>query len=162
MLLVSDANIFIDFESAGLLAELFQLPHEIVVPDVLYEQELAEQHADLLELGLRKQSLNEAQVAESYSLQARYKGPSAMDLLSLTLAKSLQCPLVTGDRRLREAAESEGLQLLGTLSLMEHLFIAGILDLPGVESAYQEMIAAGRRLPKRDIDAQIARLKRGL
>lgn len=162
MLLVSDANIFIDFESAGLLAELFQLPHEIVVPDVLYEQELAEQHADLLELGLRKQSLNEEQVAESYSLQARYKGPSVMDLLSLTLAKSLQCPLVTGDRRLREAAESEGLQLLGTLSLMEHLFIAGILDLPGVESAYQEMIAAGRRLPKRDIDAQIARLKRGL
>lgn len=56
MLLVSDANIFIDFEAADLLTELFRLPHEIVVPDVLYAQELAEQHADLLNLGLRTQS----------------------------------------------------------------------------------------------------------
>lgn len=33
MLLVSDANIFIDLEVSGLTRQLFLLPHEIVVPD---------------------------------------------------------------------------------------------------------------------------------
>ena len=47
MLLVSDANNFIDFEVAGLTAELFRLLHEIVVPDILYEEELASRHANL-------------------------------------------------------------------------------------------------------------------
>lgn len=36
MLLVSDANVFIDFEVAELTVQLFRLPHEIIVPDILY------------------------------------------------------------------------------------------------------------------------------
>lgn len=162
MLLVSDANIFIDFEAAGLLSELFRLPHEIVVPDVLYEQELAEKHAGLFELGLKTQRLDSEQVASAYELQKKYRGPSVVDLFALTLAKSLSCPLVTGDRRLREAAGEEGLQLFGTLTLMEHLFIEGMLDLNGMDRAYENMRVAGRRLPAREVAAQIARLKRGL
>ena len=47
MLLVSDANIFIDFEVSELTAKLFQLPHDIVVPDTLYQQELRARHPHL-------------------------------------------------------------------------------------------------------------------
>lgn len=162
MLLVSDANIFIDFEAAGLLTELFRLPHEIVVPDVLYEQELSNRHGHLCGLGLKVHGLNDAQVAVAYTMHTKYKGPSVIDLFALTLAKSLGCPLVTGDRRLREAAASEGTQVMGTLSLVEHLFLEGILDVPAIESAYEQMQTAGRRLPKNEIVAQLARLKRGL
>jgi hypothetical protein len=52
MLLVSDANIFIDFEVAGLSGLLFQLPHEILVPRVLFDDELAARHSHLRTLGL--------------------------------------------------------------------------------------------------------------
>jgi hypothetical protein len=45
MHLVTDANILIDFDVAEFTAELFRLPHEIVVPDVLFEQELANRHS---------------------------------------------------------------------------------------------------------------------
>lgn len=113
MLLVTDANIFIDFEAAGLLAELFRLPHEIVVPDVLYEQELSVAHAHLLDFGLRTQGLTAEQVSEAYAFQAKYRGAGVNDLFALTLAKDLVCPLVTGDSRLREAATAEGVQIDG-------------------------------------------------
>lgn len=162
MLLVSDANIFIDFEVAGLTAELFRLPHEIVVPDILYEEELASRHANLLQLGLRTRSLTGPQVNDAYRLQLRYREPSVNDLFALTLAKSLGCPLVTGDRRLRAAAEAEGLQLLGTLTLMGHLFVHSIARLDEVRSAYQRMRVGGRRLPWNEVEAQLARLARGL
>lgn len=160
MLLVSDANIFIDFEVAGLAAELFQLRHDIVVPDALFEQELSVRHTRLIELGLRRQTLTGEQVAEAYQMQTKYRGTGVFDLLALVLAKSLNCALVTGDRKLREAATAEGLQLMGTLTLIEHLYVQGILDLRAVESAYQRMQIAGRRIPAKEVAAQLARLRR--
>lgn len=161
MQLVSDANIFIDFDVAGLIAQLFRLPHEIVVPDVLFEQELASRHPHLLDLGLQVRSLTGPQVSETYHFQSKYREPSVNDLFALTLAKSLGCPLVTGDRRLRAAAEAEGLQLLGTLTLMEQLSLHSIVPVDEIRSAYERMRRAGRRLPWEEVQRQLVRLARG-
>ena len=66
MRLISDANIFIDFECAGLTKPLFRLPMMIAVPDILFYEELEEMHSDLLSLGL---TLNSA-VAEELWVQS--------------------------------------------------------------------------------------------
>jgi hypothetical protein len=47
-LLINDANIFIDLAVSGMTAQIFALPYQFAVPDVLFEQELRAQHADLL------------------------------------------------------------------------------------------------------------------
>jgi predicted nucleic acid-binding protein len=161
MLLVGDANVFIDFDVAGLAAELFRLPHEVVVPDVLFEQELAGRHQHLLKLGLRVRSLTGAEVSEAYRFHLKYREPSVNDLFALTLAKSLDCPLVTGDCRLRAAAEAEGLQLVGTLTLMEQLFLHSIARVVEIRSAYERMRRGGRRLPWEEVESQLVRLARG-
>ncbi|XOZ32163.1 hypothetical protein ACMDCT_08065 [Halomonadaceae bacterium KBTZ08] len=75
-LLISDANIFIDLEEGGLIAELFQLPHEIMTPDILYEDELDEQHAHLLEVGLRLGELTPDTVMDAYRLIETYRDPT--------------------------------------------------------------------------------------
>lgn len=46
-LLISDANILIDIHDCGLLSFLFDLPYEIVTPDVLFEEELKENHPEV-------------------------------------------------------------------------------------------------------------------
>lgn len=51
-LLISDTNIFIDLEEGRLIQHLFSLSVTIGVPDLLYEDELRLQHADLLTRGL--------------------------------------------------------------------------------------------------------------
>ena len=162
MLLVSDANIFIDFEVAGLTAQLFRLPHEIVVPDILYEEELAGRHAHLLRLGLQVHGLTGTQIGDAYELQYKYREPSVNDLLALTLAKSLGCPLVTGDRRLRAAAIAEGLRLLGTLTLMEQLVARSLATRTEIQQGYERLRIGGRRLPWEQIREQLTRLERGL
>lgn len=73
MLLVTDANILIDFDVAGLTTELFRLPHEIVVSDVLFEQELASRHQHLPKVGLHVRSLTGPQVSEAYRFQLKYR-----------------------------------------------------------------------------------------
>ncbi len=52
LLLISDANILMDVEVGDLVAPMFSLGYQFAVPDVLYYEELEEQHAHLLDMGL--------------------------------------------------------------------------------------------------------------
>jgi len=54
---------------------------------------------------------------------------------------------VTGDSRLRAAAEAEGLHLLGTLALVEQMVQQALVSVAEVERGYERMRNAGRRLP---------------
>ena len=56
--LISDANVLIDMEVGGLIQPMFQLPYQFHTPDILFEEELDEQHAYLLEMGLIKAPLS--------------------------------------------------------------------------------------------------------
>ncbi|MCF6172574.1 MAG: hypothetical protein L3J44_02140 [Campylobacteraceae bacterium] len=57
-LLISDANIFIDLDVCGILEQMFELPFEFAVPDILYMEELEEHHGDLPRYGLQIKKLN--------------------------------------------------------------------------------------------------------
>lgn len=159
MLLVSDASIFIDFAATELTPLLFRLPKRLIVPDLLYHQELAAQHGHLLALGLELRSLSGEQVEQALRLTAVHREPSVNDLFALTLARHLGCPLVTGDRRLRAAATAEAVDVLGTLGLMEMLLAADLVTVEQVEAAYEHMRLAARRLPWDEVRAQIQRLR---
>jgi len=159
MLLVGDANIFMDFAVTDLTPSLFRLDHELVVPDILFQEELASRHSHLLELGLRLQVMSEGQVDAAQRLIAKHRGPSANDMMALTLASDLRCPLVTGDARLRAAAQAEGVELLGTLRLVEQMVLRGLISVDDASVAYDAMRSAGRRLPWNEVDRQLRRLR---
>lgn len=160
-LLISDANIVIDFEEGGILEVLFELPDDIGVPDLLFEDELKDQHQDLLDLGLRLVELEETTVERLTELTGKYRGVSRLDMAALAAAEQEACPLVTGDRRLRQAAESEGVEVHGTLWLAEALVQEERLTVVRLKCAYDAMKAAGRRLPWGDVDSQLSRLELG-
>ncbi len=79
-LLISDTNIFLDFDAAGLLVKLFSLPHELAVPDLLLEEELREFHQDLIGLGLRQVELEPEAINRLVELARVYTLPSRVDL----------------------------------------------------------------------------------
>lgn len=104
--LVSDANILIDMEEGGLLACFFQLPYDFIIPDILFEEELAHEHGHLLELGLTLESLSGEQMIQSSNLMAKHSKTSRNDLFALCLALDKGCPLLTGDKALRVAVST--------------------------------------------------------
>jgi len=159
-LIISDANILIDMEVAGLLEAMFQLPERFAVPDLLYVEELEEQHADLPGYGLLVLEMPSETIGQAQQLRAKHAQPGQMDLNALALAMHQACPLLTGDRRLREAAEQEQVRVNGTLWLMEQLLQVGIITLTQMEHAYDAMRQANRRLPWQEVSNQIRRLKR--
>lgn len=81
-------------------------------------------------------------------------------LLSLALAINLECPIITGDRHLREAAKVEGAELLGTLWLVERLVKERLIEVADAERAYEAMRNDRRRLPWSEVAGQIVRLRK--
>jgi predicted nucleic acid-binding protein len=147
LLLISDANILIDMEVGGLLASMFSMAYRFAVPDVLYAEELESEHADLLEMGLQSITLEEDLVTEVMAMSQRHRRPSRNDLFALVLASSEECPLLTGDKDLRAAAEAEGVTACGTLWLVTEMVRAQKISTQVARAAYQRMRDSGRRLP---------------
>lgn len=160
MLIISDSNIFIDMEVGGLIRQMFQLPEAIGTPNMLYDEELANQHPQLPVLGLLILDVEEEFMSLADQWQDMYPGPTFNDLSAMALAKQEQCPLLTGDQRLRNAAECESIEVHGTLWLMERMFTEAIIDYPRAEQAYTVMNLEGRRLPWDEIKKQLLRFRK--
>lgn len=161
-LLISDASVLIDAIAGGILDLIFRLPYEFGVPDVLFHDELEERHPELPGKGLKVLELQETAIGDTAALHAAYgkTGVSVNDCMALALARHEHCPLLTGDRALRRIANSEGIEVRGTLWLVEALFEAGHLTLDEVEKTYAAMRADGSRLPWDEVERQVRRLSR--
>jgi hypothetical protein len=146
-LLISDANILIDMEDGGLLTLMFKLPYVFRVPDILFAEELEEGHRYMLALGLQLGELTSDSMIYAQGLCARYANPSRNDCFSLALARQENCPLLTGDRALRVAAEREAILVMGTLWLVDQLVIHQVITVAAARNAYAEMRRKGSRLP---------------
>jgi len=160
-LLISDANIIIDMDTGGLLRLMFRFDATFAVPDVLYEEELRADHPELLRLGLKRLELSEGTVVYAGRLVEKYRGLGASinDLLALALARQEECPLLTGDGRLRTAGRTEGIDVHGTLWLIEQMIRARTITVRQAGAAYAKMRDAGRRLPWDDVDQQLRTLR---
>ena len=79
----------------------------------------------------------------------------------MAAAEQEACPLLTGDRNLRVAAEGEGIEVHGTLWVAERLVVAGVVSVDELRDAYAKMRASERRLPWAEVDRQLKRLETG-
>lgn len=146
-LLISDANILIDMEEGQLMNDMFRLPYAFRVPDVLYFEEMEDMGANWLSLGLELGVLSGDSVSRVSPLIRKYPKPSRNDCLALVLAQQEQCPLLTGDKALRQAAELEGVLVQGTLWLVGQMVVHGLISVEEAKNSYQRMQVKGRRLP---------------
>lgn len=146
-LLISDANILIDMEEGGLLEVMFQLPYDFTTPDILFFEELEEEHTHLLGLGLALKEVSSASMMYAMQLTGTYTQASRNDCFALALAKQEKCPLLTGDMALRKVAEKEAAIVKGTIWLVSQLVVHQQINTEQARLAYKQMQTNGRRLP---------------
>ena len=158
-LLISDANILIDMEEGGLLVEMFQLPYQFATPDILFFEELEEEHAHLPDLGLELKEISPDSMMYAMQLTSTYTKASRNDCFALALAKQVQCPLLTGDKALRIAAEREAMIAKGTIWLVKQLVVHQQINTEQARSAFEQMRNNGRRLPWSLVEQVLAELK---
>lgn len=161
--LVSDASILIELAKWSLLEDIFQLPYEFSVPDALFEEELIDLNGvdrkDLIPLGLRVGSLDEAGVSLAVSYQAEYPKLTIHDCFAVTMAVQNDWKLLTSDRRMKNLAISENIESFGTLWIMDRLVEFGIKSPDEILQVLQGMLDDLKNwIPKAEIKKRIASL----
>lgn len=137
---------------------MFQLPEQFAVPDILFAEELEAQHAELVQKGLQVKEMDEATVIEAIRLSQRYRKPGQNDINALALAITEECPLLTGDLDLRNAAKKESVDVRGTLWLIQRMYDESLISKEQAKTAYNKMQEAGRRLPWHLVKKQLGKI----
>ena len=144
---ISDTNIWIDFRNAELLDALFSLPFKLCCTDFVLDElkDFDAQH--LLARGLVVENLDTAATAALFNLMQAHNNSSLADVSCYQLAHQTKHPLLTGDRRLRKQAKSDGLQVHGALWLLDQLVAHQTIKTKEAAKGLQSMMDSGSRLP---------------
>ncbi|KAF5084992.1 hypothetical protein DSECCO2_73150 [anaerobic digester metagenome] len=152
---VIDANILIDLQNGGLLSQLFSLKAHLYAPDVVIE-EISSSFGTLPQkYGLLVEELSGELVTDAMNLRARHRCLSVPDAFALVLAKDIGCPMLTGDRCMKRAAEEVGIPVHGILWCLNSMLQEKTLDYQQAISSLETIMQKNSRLPQAECQKQL-------
>lgn len=157
--LVSDTSVIIDIERGQLLEEMFNLPYDFVVPDLLYERELAgELGTRLLELGLGVESLSSDELTMATNIRRSNGHLSTPDTFAFAIAQYRRWTLLTGDNGLRTLATEERVDMHGVLWIFDQFADDNLVQFEVLHQALETLSNHPRcRLPTREVNHRLRR-----
>jgi hypothetical protein len=163
-IVVSDSSCLIDLRKASLLDAFLKLPHELLIPNTLFEDELlkftADQKQALLDGGLKVVDVPGVGVLRAQEVIRATPRLSIHDGFAFVLAESHPgCILLTGDGSLRALAAKHGIEVHGLLWVVDQLHVGALMGGPELAAALKVLEEdASIRLPRRELLAAIRRL----
>ncbi|MBR1508005.1 MAG: hypothetical protein IJ619_08400 [Eubacterium sp.] len=159
----SDTNIWLDFYVIDRLNLPFKLEfvylmhYETVDKEVISPPELCDL---LLEYGLQKTEMSFDKYYYVPMLESKYPKLSKYDRIALSIAKHRKIPLLTGDKPLRSAAQKEGVNVLGSIGLVDEMIKNNIIsEEEGLKCFRGFLEHKERRLPEDELKQRIKMLE---
>lgn len=157
-IVISDTNIFIDLWNIGLLERFCELPISIHTTEFIIGELKTKGVKDAVlqlfkEAKIIVKTFKNTEYAEIISLQD--KNLSFQDCTVLYYALSGDYKILTGDRNLRAIAERHGLQVSGTIYVIDELLQNGILTKEEYVAKLKALMESNHRLPIREIMKRI-------
>ncbi len=154
-LLISDTCILIDLYNGNLLDIIKQLPYKFGIPDAILSDAFTDkielhkpEVEEILDAGFSIYSLEADELVEVYRLNEVYHHLSVIDIFGLVLAKKHKAILLTGDKKLRQAAQNEGIEFKGILWILDKLVEHSIINKKTATGSLKEILDKGAYLPK--------------
>jgi predicted nucleic acid-binding protein len=165
-IVVNDTNILIDLFNAGLLPYCKELDIEFRTLDVVINEIELPRQIDAVQFlitdgTLSVYSLSGTQVADVMSKVAEYQGVcnlSVEDISVMVYAIDNRCRLLTGDKKLRDRAMLENVQVSGILYLIDLFIQKGIVNNDDMINAMNRLLNSNSRLPRKLFNDRIDKL----
>ena len=157
----SDTNVWIDFLEIGRLNLPFLLPYIYLMNDETIDNELLSPPGlsnELLQLGLQKTAMTETEFFLAEELVSKYSKPSVHDCIALAIAKVRGLILLTGDGPLRKTAALEGVAVMGTIGVLDQLYLENHIGKEEYKNCIQKLLEknGGKvRLPKHELEIRL-------
>ncbi len=159
--LVTDTSFWVDLRDGDILFLPFQLSFKWITTDLVAELEFPKHIPDLAESlytkGLDPKKLESVLVEQMGVLsQTKEAGRlSKPDLSCFVLARSRKATLITSDKPLKNFAELEGVEVHGTLWVLDLLVNGGVMAPRHAAQALIRMLEKGSYLPKEECEQRI-------
>ena len=159
----SDTNIWIDFNTISRTDLPFRLPCTYIMYKEALRKEiinLPELLTDLQRRGLIGVDLTIEEFFYADELSKKYVKLSGYDRTALAVAKYRKIPLLTGDNPLRKAAEKEGVEVFGTIGLLDKLYEGDYINKLEYQFCLESLLEhKERRLPEEELQKRIESLR---
>ncbi len=153
---VKDASVIIDLANADILKEWFLLGYETHTSDLILNQLQQDQQWSIVKNYFQNKkfkvhSLSPDKLTMAISRIGSLGRGGIADMSVLLLAEQLNATLLTGDGRLRSKSEKSGLEVRGTLWVLDELVRQSIITRTIAFKKLEIIIAKGARLPESEI-----------
>lgn len=158
-ILSSDTNIWIDFDVIGELDLPFLLPVSYVMFEEAIREEMTSPSGEQLKkLGLNSVEITEEEFYYALDLLAADEKLSMWDCIALAMAKKRSIWLLSGDKRLRQAAERERVYVVGSIWILDRLLVEQCISPQKYQECLQKLLndKSGKiRLPKEELQKRL-------
>lgn len=132
-LLITDTNIFFDIISIGALPEFFSLDYEICTTVFVIEEIIRSDQREVIEVFIRAKEIiviefSAEEIGKIYGFKTEKNFKGITDKSVLWKSLQLECPLLTGDRKLKIEAEKQGVEVHGSIWVIRSLVENGLID----------------------------------
>ena len=163
-LIITDSSVFFDIIKIQALPEFFALNFEICTTDFVKGEILESEQREQIEIFIRSQKLtvfelSEAEIEEVEKFKTKRFFKTLIDKTVLWKAKQLNCPLLTGDAKLKNEAIDQGVEVHGSLWVIRVIVEQKIISNEAGIEFLKQLKMVNDRLPIDEIDKMIKKLK---
>lgn len=118
-IIITDTNIITDLDNANILEEFIDIDN-VYISDMIKNDEINSKTGNVKLINKFKViSATSNQLIEVNNLSYKEKKLSTYDLLNFVIARDNNCVLATGDNRLKNYSENNGVEVLRTLKIIK-------------------------------------------
>ena len=166
-IVISDANVIIDLLSVSLLEAFFALPCEICTTDFVVSEITRPEQQKIIQKFVKSKKLGVVtfgadDIDQVVLLQSKCSNnASFVDCSVWYYAKKVNGRLLTGDGKLRLAAEKDNVKVSGILYLFENFVEYGLLTAAEAAENLESLMMYNARLPKNECLSRIRKWRKG-
>lgn len=163
-LIITDTNVLFDVIKIGALPEFFSLDYDICTTVFVIEEIKPSGQRELVDTFIRAKKLT---VIE-------FTGEDVEDLVNFDTVKGLKrftdksviwksiqlnCPMLTGDKKMKEIAENIGIEVHGSIWVIDELYNYNLISTEKAIELLEQLMKTNSWLPKNEIEKRINKLK---
>lgn len=163
-LIITDTNVLFDIIKVGALPEFFNLDYDICTTVFVIDEIKPSLQREQVETFIRSKQLTVFEFSGE-EVEGIVKFDTVRDLKRFTdksvIWKSieLKCPMLTGDKKMREVAEKLGIEVHGSIWVIDELIRNQLISPVKAIELLKLLIATNSWLPGNEIEKRINQLK---
>ncbi len=163
-LIITDTNVLFDVIKIGALPEFFSLDYDICTTVFVIEEIKPSGQRELVDTFIRAKKLT---VIE-------FTGEDVEDVVNFDTVKGLKrftdksviwksvqlnCPMLTGDKKMKEIAENIGIEVHGSFWVIDELYNYNLISSEKAIELLEQLLKTNSWLPRNEIERRINKLK---